>query len=78
MTSISDQEVDLEYSQHTFDSLFRPARLEVNGRKGRRVVCILAEDNLHYRVFDLDSSSRDGQADSSGEGSESVSVMSEG
>ena len=32
-----------------------PARMEVNGRKGRRVLCIVAQDNFHYRVYDLDS-----------------------
>jgi anaphase-promoting complex subunit 4 len=31
-----------------------PEKLEVNGRKGRRVVCVLGKDRLHYRVFDLD------------------------
>lgn len=28
-----------------------PRRLEINGRKGRRTVCVLAEDRLHYRQF---------------------------
>lgn len=32
-----------------------PERMEVNGRKGRRVICIIAQDNFHYRVYDLDS-----------------------
>ena len=32
-----------------------PERMEVNGRKGRRVICIVAQDNFHYRVYDLDS-----------------------
>ncbi|KAL9602386.1 MAG: hypothetical protein Q9179_002543 [Wetmoreana sp. 5 TL-2023] len=32
-----------------------PQSLEVNGRKGRRMICVLAEDNLHYRQYDLDS-----------------------
>ncbi len=31
-----------------------PERIEVNGRKGRRVVCVFARDRLHYRVYDLD------------------------
>ncbi len=35
-------------------------KLEVNGRKGRRAVCILYEDRLHYGVFDLDSDAMDG------------------
>lgn len=34
-----------------------PERVEVNGRKGRRVICVLAQDRFHYRVYDLDSSS---------------------
>ncbi|KAK3168298.1 hypothetical protein OEA41_004745 [Lepraria neglecta] len=34
-----------------------PERLEVNGRKGRRVICVLAQDRFHYRVYDLDTSS---------------------
>ena len=32
-----------------------PQKLELNGRKGRRVVCIFAEDGHHFRVYDLDS-----------------------
>lgn len=32
-----------------------PEKLEVNGKKGRRVVCILAQDQHHYRVYDLDN-----------------------
>ncbi|KAI9766935.1 MAG: hypothetical protein M1840_006232 [Geoglossum simile] len=45
------------YSRHHFPATetgFVPERLEVNGRKGRRVVCVLGRDRLHYRVFDLD------------------------
>lgn len=33
-----------------------PERMEVNGRKGRRAICVLARDGFHYRVYDLDSS----------------------
>ena len=36
-----------------------PERLVVNGRKGRRVIGILAQDKLRYRIFDLDNSSSD-------------------
>jgi len=32
-----------------------PSKLEVNGRKGRRAVCVLAEGQQHYRIFDIDS-----------------------
>lgn len=33
-----------------------PNRIDVNGRKGRRVVCVFAEDKFHYRIYDLDGS----------------------
>ncbi|KAI9852491.1 MAG: hypothetical protein M1838_000585 [Thelocarpon superellum] len=43
---------------HNFSpDAFQPIRLEVNGRKGRRVVCVLGNDGLHYKIFDLDSGS---------------------
>ncbi|KAL8656732.1 MAG: hypothetical protein Q9210_000073 [Variospora velana] len=37
------------------DEAWAPRRLEVNGRKGRRILCVLAEDNLHYRQYAIDS-----------------------
>ena len=45
--------------QHTFPAgpIWTPECIEINGRKGRRAVCVLAQDRLRYRVFDLDSSS---------------------
>lgn len=50
-----------QYVRHTFppDAKRVPLKMEVNGRKGRRVICILYEDRLHYSVFDLDSDARD-------------------
>ncbi|KAI9783357.1 MAG: hypothetical protein M1839_003891 [Geoglossum umbratile] len=56
------------FSRHLFpatDTGFVPEKLEVNGRKGRRVVCVLGRDRFHYRVFDLD-----GRADGGEEGEE--------
>ena len=35
--------------------LWAPQRVEVNGRRGRRAACILAEDSFTYRIYDLDS-----------------------
>lgn len=32
-----------------------PQRLEVNGRKGKRTICVVAEDRVHYCQFALDS-----------------------
>lgn len=45
------------HTVHQFPAgkVWRPQRLEVNGRKGRRVVCVVAEDQLHYRQLDIDS-----------------------
>lgn len=40
-----------------------PGRLEVNGRKGRRVICVLAKDNFHYRIYDLDNPSNAEEAE---------------
>ncbi|KAK9461835.1 anaphase-promoting complex, cyclosome, subunit 4-domain-containing protein [Lipomyces oligophaga] len=37
-----------------FDDDFIPAQITLNGRKGRRVGCVLAQDMQRYRVFDLD------------------------
>lgn len=44
------------YIRHTFaaSDRFKPSRLEINGRKDRRVICVLAEDLRYYRIFDLD------------------------
>lgn len=42
--------------KHTFDhkDRFIPDVMDVNGRKGRRVVCVLGKDSRAYKVFDLD------------------------
>ena len=31
-----------------------PQRLEINGRQNRRMICVLAEDGLHFRQYGLD------------------------
>jgi len=45
------------FVQHTFSTgpVWTPERIEINGRKGRRAICVLAQDRLRYRVYDLDS-----------------------
>ena len=55
---LSDEVKLKHYIRHTFPAgnIWTPQRLEVNGRKGRRAVCVISEDNLHFRIFDLDSS----------------------
>lgn len=32
-----------------------PERMEINGRTGRRAICVLARDRFHYRVYGLDN-----------------------
>ncbi|MCJ1390336.1 hypothetical protein MMC18_003195 [Xylographa bjoerkii] len=55
-----------QYIQHTFpgDPSWAPESIEVNGRKGRRAVCVVAQDRLHYRIFDLDPPKADDGLDS--------------
>lgn len=45
-----------QYTIHVFEreGRFIPDKLVVNGRKGRRVVVVLAKDAKHYRVLDMD------------------------
>lgn len=54
---LSDPEEMTRYVQHTFPDgpSWTPQRLEVNGRKGRRAACVVAEDRIHYRIFDVDA-----------------------
>jgi anaphase-promoting complex subunit 4 len=58
---LEDASVRRQYVRHIFprDPKRVPMKMDVNGRKGRRVVCILYEDRLHYSVFDLDSNAVD-------------------
>ena len=30
--------------------------MDVNGKKNRRAICVVAQDRFNYRVYDLDSS----------------------
>ncbi len=65
---LQDAEALLHYLQHSFkpDDIWTPERLEVNGRRGRRAVCVLGTDRIHYKIFDLDSVSN--KEDESDEG----------
>lgn len=57
---ISDTEKENEYTWLKFPEGISsmPRVMEVNGRKGRRAICVLAQDNFHYRIYDLDAHSR--------------------
>lgn len=45
-----------------------PEKIEVNGRPGRRAACLLAQDRLHYRVYDLDNLPDTDEVDQNSEG----------
>jgi anaphase-promoting complex subunit 4 len=34
-------------------------RFDVNGRKGRRAICVLYDDGLRYEVLDMDAEMAD-------------------
>ena len=53
--NLEEPKVDVKHVfDHTRDKS-RALRLEVNGRKGRRVVCVLFDDRRHYAVYDIDN-----------------------
>ena len=60
---LSNAETMKHYVKHTFPEgpSWTPERLEVNGRKGRRAVCVVAEDRIHYRIFDIDTPKAEGE-----------------
>ncbi|OAX78547.1 hypothetical protein ACJ72_07142, partial [Emergomyces africanus] len=53
----ADRDRHAYFVRHTFPQQggMEPIELQVNGRKGRRVVCVLYADGLRYSVFDIDS-----------------------
>jgi hypothetical protein len=66
------------FVQHTFSMgpTWTPERIEINGRKGRRAICVLAQDRLRYRVYDLDSFTPEEGTSPAG-GSDGDAVMTE-
>lgn len=63
-------------TRHSFDvkgqDTGRPARVEVNGRKGKRVVCVLDEQGSQYTIFDLDHSAQDDEKGEDEDGGDEV------
>ncbi|KAB2577683.1 hypothetical protein DBV05_g3785 [Lasiodiplodia theobromae] len=54
------------FVKHVFPSSerFTPIKIDVNGRKDRRVVCVLGDDLKHYKIYDLDyDSGKEGEGD---------------
>lgn len=54
---LSDQKYLDHFVQHIFPTglAWTPERIETNGRRGRRIICVVAKDKSHYRIHDLDS-----------------------
>ena len=46
-----------QHLRHTFPPglEWAPEKIEINGRKGRRVICVLAKNKINYRIYDIDS-----------------------
>lgn len=44
-----------ELVKHRFSPKARPVRIDVNGRQGRRAICVLYAGGLRYEVLDLDA-----------------------
>ena len=66
---LSSAELNGRYGCHHFaGDTFRASTLEVNGRKGRRVVCVVSEDGLQFKTYDLDSGAGDDDQDDGQDG----------
>lgn len=59
---VTDLDLADEYPWGAFKHIFaahghkaRPVHVDVNGRKGRRAVCVLYGDSMRYEVLDLDA-----------------------
>ncbi|PYH45714.1 putative anaphase-promoting complex component Cut20/Apc4 [Aspergillus saccharolyticus JOP 1030-1] len=48
----------------------RPVRIDVNGRRGRRAICVLYGDGMRYEVLDLDAEMGDEEEDEEDEDEE--------
>ncbi|EEQ89710.2 hypothetical protein RJZ56_004714 [Blastomyces dermatitidis] len=73
---IANPEQHAEFVRHTFlqQEGMEPAEMQVNGRKGRRAVCVLYADGLRYTVFDIDSSEGREEEEEDGDGDGEMEV----
>ena len=55
--NLQDQEHMAEFTRHVFPVgvSWAPETMDINGRKGRRVMCVVAQDKKRYRIYDVDS-----------------------
>ena len=63
--------------RHTFPHglEWAPEKIEINGRKGRRIVCVLAKDKINYRIYDIDSANEQDEAMADVEAESRADVM---
>jgi len=55
--NLQNSEQAAQHTRHTFPPgvSWAPEKMDINGRKGRRVICIVAQDKKRYRMYDVDS-----------------------
>lgn len=55
--NVLDSHVMGQFTQLSFptDSTWMPKRIEINGRKGRQAICVLASDEKSYRIYDMEN-----------------------
>ncbi|KAF2143445.1 uncharacterized protein K452DRAFT_248016 [Aplosporella prunicola CBS 121167] len=76
---LSTPEARRPFVRHVFPAgeRFTPLRIDVNGRKDRRVVCVVGDDLKHYKIYDLDyESGKEGEGE--GEGDTTVDTIMSG
>ena len=72
---LTDQKCMEKFVQHVFPTglAWTPERIEINGRRGRRIICVVAKDKTRYRIHDLDSPHEAEEAEDAEEGRENRS-----
>lgn len=58
MDILSSGSSHAEFIKHVFawsGPKSKPMRIEVNGRKGRRAICVVYGDGMRYEVIDMDA-----------------------
>ena len=72
--AIADQEAVLVHRFEDQQRQSRPKKLEINGRRGRRVVCVLDQDGMRYEIFDIDGADGEHGEDANEENDEEAMV----
>lgn len=57
LSNVSHSPEERIHIRHTFPKgpEWAPEKIEINGRKGRRIICVLAKDKINYRIYDIDN-----------------------